>query len=240
MSRRWQALLATCFAGLLMVGSVAAQDNADQRERVEHREQRAQRAMANDESGNANAGVAQILTHTTEEAAQTAESWGHRLGLGKDTSFAVSLGLNFAGIVIFVWLLLKSKLPQAFRERTASIQKGIKDAQAASADAQQRLSNIEARLSKLDGEVEAIRRTAEQDAVAEEERMRQAAAHDKQKSVDAAEAEIKAIARNAQRELKGYAASLAVDVAARRIHVDEPTDHVLVRDFVDQLGKDGH
>ncbi len=57
--------------------------------------------------------------------------------------------------------------------------------------------------------------------------------------MQAAETEITAIARNARRELKGYAASLAVDLAARRIRVDEPTDHALVREFVDQLGKDG-
>ena len=57
--------------------------------------------------------------------------------------------------------------------------------------------------------------------------------------VEAAEAEIEAIARNARRELKGYAASLAVDLAARKIQVDDPTDHALVREFVDQLGKDG-
>jgi len=45
--------------------------------------------------------------------------------------------------------------------------------------------------------------------------------------------------RNAQRELKGYAASLAVDLAGRQIRVDDATDHVLVREFVGRLGKDG-
>jgi len=39
--------------------------------------------------------------------------------------------------------------------------------------------------------------------------------------------------------LKGYAAALAVDLASRKIKVDEPTDKALVREFVDQLGKDG-
>jgi F-type H+-transporting ATPase subunit b len=134
---------------------------------------------------------------------------------------------------------LKSRLPQAFRERTAAIQKGIKEAQAASAEAGRRLSDIESRLSKLDAEVAEIRSSAEREAAAEEERIRQAAEEDKQKVVQAAEAEIAAIARNARRELKGFAASLAVDLAAREIRVDEPTDQALVRDFVGQLGKDG-
>ena len=75
--------------------------------------------------------------------------------------------------------------------------------------------------------------------LAEEARIRQAAEEDKHKVVQAAETEIAAIARNARRELKSYAASLAVDLASRKIRVDEPTDQALVREFVDQLGKDG-
>jgi F0F1-type ATP synthase membrane subunit b/b' len=57
--------------------------------------------------------------------------------------------------------------------------------------------------------------------------------------VQAAEAEIDAIARNARRELKGFAASLAVDLAAKRLRVDDTTDQALVREFAQQLGKDG-
>ena len=191
------------------------------------------------EAGNANAGVAEILSATTEKAAHTAEGWGSKLGLSPGASFAVSLGVNFAGIALFIWVLLKTKLPQAFRERTAAIQKGIREAQAASADANRRLSDIEARLSKMDAEVAEIRQSAEREAAAEEERIRKAAEHDAQKIVEGAEAEIQAFARNARRELKGYAASLAVDLAGRRIKVDESTDRALVREFVGQLGKDG-
>src|SRR5664280_1407497 len=47
------------------------------------------------------------------------------------------------------------------------------------------------------------------------------------------------IARDARRELKTYAATLAVDLASRKIKVDEPTDQALLREFVGQLGKDG-
>jgi len=239
MSRRLGALFAVAWMTLLMGAMLVAQTNENQR--IENRVQRVQEAtQPNPEAGNANAGVAEILTHTTEQAAHTAEAWGRHLGLGKDASFGISLAVNFIGIVLFCWALMKSRVPQAFRERTAAIQKGIKDAQAASADAQRRLSEIEARLSKLGAEVEEIRRSADQDAAAEEERIRQAAEHDKERIVEGAQAEIQAIARSARRELKGYAASLAVDLAARRIQVDEPTDQALVRDFVGRLGKDGH
>ncbi|HLI02680.1 MAG TPA: hypothetical protein VKU93_00305 [Terracidiphilus sp.] len=230
---RWAAIL---FGVCLFFGTLAAQDSGES-----SAPQKAQQDTAATEQsgGDASAGVGNILTKTTEQSARSAEKWGRKIGLGPDTSFFISIFLNFAGIVVFFYVILKSKLPQAFRERTAAIQKGIKEAQAASADAARRLKDIEARLSKLDGEVAEIRASAEREAAAEEERIRQATEQDRQKVVEAAEAEIAAIARNARRELKGYAASLAVDLAAREIRVDEPTDQALVRDFVGQLGKDG-
>ncbi len=194
------------------------------------------------ESGGAgpNGGIGEILGATTEQAAHRSEVWGKKIGLSGDTSFAISLAVNFAGILLFFYLVLKSKLPQMFRDRTSSIQKAIRDAQAASADATQRLRNVEARLAKLDSEVSGIRAEAEKQAVAEEERIRAAAEEDKRRVVESAKLEIDAIARNARRDLKNYASSLAVDIAAKRIHVDENTDRALFREFVDQLGKDGH
>jgi len=229
--RRWYLVgLAVLF--FFLAGTAFAQEAS------EHSAANSQPSEAADaNAGNANAGVAEILTKTTEEAAHTAESWGRRLGLGKDASFGISLAVNFIGIVLFCWVLMKSRLPQAFRERTATIQKGIREAQAASADASRRLGEIEVRLGKLDAEVAEIRQTAERDETAEEERIRQAAEQDKQKIIESAETEIEAIARNARRELKGYAAALAVDLAARDIRVDESTDNALVREFVGQLGK---
>ena len=109
----------------------------------------------------------------------------------------------------------------------------------ASAEAARRLGEIEARLARLDSEVSGIKTAAEREAAAEEERIRAAAEDDKRKVVDAAEAEIAAIARTARHELKNFAASLAVDIATRKIKVDDNTDQALVREFAGHLGKDG-
>ena len=230
---RWAT---TVFLAMMLLGGIAAQ-NSEQ----STRQQAEQRNAAAEEGtgGDGNTGIGAILAKTTEQSAHSAEKWGHKVGVGPDMSFVISLILNFVGVVAVFYFLLKSKLPQAFRDRTAAIQKGIKDAQAASADASRRLSEIESRLSRLDAEVADIRSSAEREAAAEEQRIRQAAEEDKQKIVAAAEAEIDAVARNARRELKGYAASLAVDLAAREIRVDDRTDQALVREFVEQLGKDG-
>ncbi len=163
-------------------------------------------------------------------------SWiGRLIKVSPKQAYVLSLIINFGILVWFFWMLLRAKLPQMFRDRTATIQKGILEAQAASGEAARRLKDIEARLAKLDSEVAEIRATADREAVAEEARIREAAEEDKRKVVQTAETEIAAIARNARRELKIYAASLAVDMASRKIRVDEDTDQALVREFVDQL-----
>jgi len=161
------------------------------------------------------------------------------IGLDAHGMYWVSIFVNFLILGLFFWMLLKAKLPQMFRERTNTIQKALKEAQAASADASRRLSDIEARLAKIDSEVNQIKADAEREAIAEEERIKTAAEEDKHKVVGAAEAEIAAITRSARHELKSFAASLAVDMAAKKIKVDNNTDQALVREFVGHLGKDG-
>jgi len=233
---RWTVIL---FAACLVLGNLAAAQNSSSEDQAKQSAEQRNAAAQQNSAGDGNTGIGGILAQTTEQAAHTADKWGRKVGIGPDASFLISILLNFLGVFAFFYFLLKARLPQAFRERTAAIQKNIKDAEIASADAAQRLSEIESRLAKLDSEVAGIRASAEGDAAAEEQRIKQAAEEDKQKIIAAAQTEIAAIARSARRELKSYAASLAVDLAAREIRVDEPTDQALVRDFVGQLGKDG-
>jgi F-type H+-transporting ATPase subunit b len=164
---------------------------------------------------------------------------GRAIGIDAHGMYWVSMVINFVILALFFWMLLRSRLPQMFHERTTAIQKALKEAHDASADASRRLADIETRLSKLDVEVSDIRAAAEREAAGEEERIRASAEEDKHKVVEAAESEIAAIARNARHDLKSFAASLAVDIAAHKIKIDDNTDQALVRQFVDHLGKDG-
>jgi F-type H+-transporting ATPase subunit b len=217
-----------------------------------------EQATKPDQPQNPNAEFGKELSKASEEAAEEAGkkdakvemelraehspvvSWiGRLINIGPERAYLLSVLINFGILVAFFWVLLKGKIPQMFRDRTAVIQKGIREAQAASADAARRLQNIESRLAKLDTEVAEIRASAESEAAAEEARIRQAAEEDKHRVLQSVEMEIDAIARNARRELKSYAANLAVDLASRKIRVDEHTDQALVREFVDQFGKDG-
>ncbi len=243
--RLWFVLLAALvLATPMLVGQEAAAPAQPAASSSEHAAQQPE---------NPNAAIGSELSKESHEAerseeheengqfkySKTVKWFGGLFGLSPHASYFVSLIINFVLLFLFFWLLLRTKLPQMFRNRTAEIQKGIREAQAASADAAQRLSAIEARLAKLDSEIGDIRAKAEQDAVVEEAHIREAAEQDKHRIVEGAEAEIAAIARSARRDLKSFAASLAVDIAAKRIKVDERADEALVRTFVGQLGKDG-
>ena len=58
---------------------------------------------------------------------------------------------------------------------------------------------------------------------------------DARKIVESAEQEIMAAAKLARRELKAYAADLAVSLAKNQIRVDPSTDQGLMRSFTEQL-----
>jgi F-type H+-transporting ATPase subunit b len=115
----------------------------------------------------------------------------------------------------------------------------MEEARKASEDANRRLAEIEARLSKLDVEIGGMRAAAAQEAAAEEQRIKTAAAEDARKIVESAEQEITAAAKSARRELKAFAADLAVSLARKQIRVDPAIDHVLLRNFAQQLSANG-
>ena len=161
------------------------------------------------------------------------------LGTTPKTAYWILFITNFAVLAGAIVFFVRKSLPLAMRTRTQDIQKGIEDARKASAEATARLSEIEARLGRLDGEVAALKATAETDFSAEEARIKQQAEEDARHVVESAQQEIAAATRTAQRELKTFAAELAVNLAEKKIKVDQPTDEALVRGFVSQLGKDG-
>jgi F-type H+-transporting ATPase subunit b len=84
-----------------------------------------------------------------------------------------------------------------------------------------------------------MRAAAEEEAAAEEQRIKAAAEEDARKIVESAEQEIAAAVKSARRELTAYAADLAVSLAKKQIHVDAATDHALLRSFAQQLSANG-
>jgi F-type H+-transporting ATPase subunit b len=167
------------------------------------------------------------------------KSMARKLGVTTRTAYELSVVVNFLVIITAGFLLLRSRLPAFFRNRTQLIRQALDEARRTSAAAQQRLSAIEERLAKLQSEVEALQSAADQESRAEEERIQAAAEEDKRRVVEAAEQEIAVAVSLAKRDFKAYAADLAVTLAANSIQVDASTDEALLRAFVDQLGRNG-
>jgi F-type H+-transporting ATPase subunit b len=160
-------------------------------------------------------------------------------GLSLDGAYWLAVILNFAIVAGLIAWASKKNLPAVFRNRTASIQKGLEEARKASEDANRRLSDIEARLGHLDDEIHQMRVTSEKEAAAEEERIRAAAAEEARRISESASQEITAATKAARRELTAYAADLAVSLASKQIHVDTATDQALVRRFAQQITNGG-
>jgi F-type H+-transporting ATPase subunit b len=178
--------------------------------------------------------------HETEEAMKTSASvrkLGKKVGIDDPkTAYWLFAWLNFSVIGLAVFKVLKKSLPGFFKGRTASIQKDLETARRLSAESSARLSAIEARLANLDSEIVAMREQAERDGKAEEDRLRAATEDEKRKIVEAAQQEISAATDIARRDLKNHAAELAIELAEKRLAINETTDRALVREFAKHLG----
>ena len=160
-------------------------------------------------------------------------------GLSDNGAYWLAVVINFAIVVGAIAWFSKKILPGVFRNRTASIQKSIAEARRASEDANRRLSDIESRLGRLHQEISQMHAISEQEAAAEEARIKAAAEEDARRIVQSAEQEISASVKAARRELTSFAAELAVSLAAKQIRVDAAADRALVRRFAQDLSNGG-
>ena len=251
--RSFPRLFVAVVLAALFAGAAWGQQHASTPAQPKQQQKSEPKKPAHSEEGAATSkaeGPAAQLAEESREAAgedETAEfkhsatvRWLARItGLTPFSAYWVFVVLNFVIIAALLVLIMKSKVPAAFRARTESIQEGIAEARRASEEAQRRLSDIESRLAKLDTEIAAMAAAAETEAQKEEARIQAAVEEDKRKIVAAAEQEIVAATRLARTELRAYVSELAVTLAEKRIQVSASTDQELVRAFVDQLGKNG-
>lgn len=222
--------LMTCIFALLLGASLAFAQEAPKSS-----EQAAHEAQAAAERGEAKKEAAAADPHAQFMESPSVKWLARTLGVETKTASKISLGINFSILAFGLWFVTRKSVPAMFRDRTSAIQKGMEDARKASAEAAARLTEVEARLSRLDEEIAGIRNHAENEAKAEEERLRVATEEEKRKIVQSAEQEINAAANNARRELKSLAAELAVSLAEKKIAVSEDMDKALVKDFAASL-----
>jgi F-type H+-transporting ATPase subunit b len=162
-----------------------------------------------------------------------------KTGMTPNQAYWTAVGINFAVVFFLIVLLMRKRLPGYFTGRTAAIQKGIEEARKMSEEARSRLTEVESRLSRLDADIAAMRSEAEENARTEERRIQQSSEDERQRIVSSAQQEIDMAANAARRDLKSYAAELAIDLAEKKIRINQQTDEALVREFTTRMGKDG-
>jgi F-type H+-transporting ATPase subunit b len=164
---------------------------------------------------------------------------GRWLHLGKESSARLFEYLNFAILAGAILFALLKYLPKTFRENREKIQRQLVDARRATEQAHERLAEIEQRLGRLDEEIAAISKQAEKDSVEDEARIKASIEAERKRIVDGVTKDIAAAGSAAQRDLKRFAAGLAVDRAAQRIALTEADDHALMQEFAQSLGHQG-
>lgn len=166
------------------------------------------------------------------------------LHLQLDTTVDILLGINFAIIFFAIAIPLGRMMPKIVRKRSQTLRHDIQTARESTADAQARLSAVEARLAGLDEEMRKFRVQVEQESLEDEKRIKASIGEESSRIVAAAEQEIEVAASAARRELKHFAADLAIDHAARQMSLTAETDRALIAEFVagvsaDAAGKGG-
>lgn len=160
--------------------------------------------------------------------------WFH---LDKETAARLFEYLNFAVLAGAVLFALLKYLPKTFRAQREDIQHRLVDARTATQEAHERLTAIEQRLARLDEEIAAISHQAEKDSVEDEARIKASIETERQRIVEAVSRDIAAASSAAQRDLKRFAAGLAVDRAAQRMALSAEDDRALVQEFAQSLSR---
>jgi F-type H+-transporting ATPase subunit b len=145
----------------------------------------------------------------------------------------VNFGIMAAVLVYF----LKGPLSVHLASRASHIRQDLVTAAEMRTAATAQLAEIDRRLKTLPTELEALRAQGARDVVAEQERIAQAAAVERERLIDQTRREIEMRLRVARRELTAHAAQLAVQIAESRIRTSiTPEDQLrLVDRYTAQL-----
>jgi F-type H+-transporting ATPase subunit b len=144
---------------------------------------------------------------------------------------------NFAILAVGLGYLMAKNLPGVFSSRTKEIQHGISEAQQMKQDAERRSAEMDARLNSLGADIEKFRTQSAAEMQQEGDRISRETAAQIKKIEQQAAVEIESVGKTARRQLKEYAAELALGLAEERLRgrMDNATESALVDDFVRDL-----
>ncbi|HEY2119638.1 MAG TPA: ATP synthase F0 subunit B [Candidatus Acidoferrum sp.] len=167
-------------------------------------------------------------------AVHAAEEGGN--GAGHSTT-EIFKWIHFAILAGLLYWVFGKLLPPTFRKKSDLISEAISKATKAKAEAEQQLKEAAAKLASLEQEVAAFRAIAQQEGMAEVQRLSNATKSDAEKIFAAGKAEIEAAERSARLELKELAAKLSVDKAESLVaqQMSPGVQDALIENFVQSL-----
>src|SRR3954470_15296367 len=157
------------------------------------------------------AALAAQQSHEPQPASEAAQPHGQTLvqTIAKIVNFAI-----LGGVLVY---FLKSPVSAYLVSRSTQIRQDLVTAAETRATAAAQLIEIERRMQALPAELEKLRAQGEQDLRAEQARIAQAAAAERERLIAQMHREIEARLRMARRQLTEHAADLAIRVAEERI-----------------------
>jgi F-type H+-transporting ATPase subunit b len=146
---------------------------------------------------------------------------------------------NFIVLAAGLGYLIGKTVPALYRKRTDEVQRDITEAQAIKKDAETRAAAVDARVQALGVEMEKLRTQSKAEMQQEAERIRQETAQQIARLDAQAAQEIESAGKLARRDLKEYAAKLALELAEQRIRTGATaaTESGMVDAFVADLGR---
>src|SRR5687768_12274075 len=146
---------------------------------------------------------------------------------------------NFAILAGVLVYFLRTPIAAYLSARATTIRSELVAASDLRAMATAQLAEIERKLQTLPAELDALKKQGAEDVVAEQARIAQAAAVERERLIQQTRREVETRLRVARRELTEHAAQLAVQVAEARIkRTITPEDQLrLVERYTTQLGE---
>ncbi|MBI4463974.1 MAG: ATP synthase F0 subunit B [Acidobacteria bacterium] len=167
-----------------------------------------------EEGGEASPHLAQA--HSPSEGAE-AHAAEEEHGESTSTWDRVFQWVNFLVVIGALVYLMKKYVAPLLQQRAKAIREEMERSAQALEEASHRLGQIEEKLQRLDTEIVGLRRSALDEAAAEQARIEQQTQLEANKIVKAAEQEIQGTTKMARQELKAYTAELAIELAQQRI-----------------------
>jgi F-type H+-transporting ATPase subunit b len=145
--------------------------------------------------------------------------------------------VNFSILAGSLWWLLKSPIRGYLEDRGKQIRSDLVTAAETKQAAATQIEEIDRKMKALPGELDALRAQGAKEIAAEEERIRAAAAAERDRLLEQARRDIDLQVKVAERDLVAHAADLSVGVAADRIkkNITDEDQKRLVDRYVGQL-----